>query len=196
MPVISVAGIRVVLAMSPPRVSSRRHGDTGRDPDVTPRGFSSAEPRVTRRASPRRRARRPRSRNVAAARPSAVDDDHLVLVAVGGKPVSNFALTTASRPPWRATVAGTWKAGLVMTFSTTPGRQVAAQADLRDLVGEVLDRPEPPGLQQDAVDVRHVHAGDRRRSRPWPGRPCTACRCRMGHDERRAIRRWRRCRSG
>src|SRR5687767_6698071 len=41
MPVISVAGTRVLLAMSPPGVCLRRHGDTGRDPDVTPRRDSA-----------------------------------------------------------------------------------------------------------------------------------------------------------
>ena len=40
--------------------------------------------------------------------------------AVGGKPVSNFALTTASRLPKRAAVAGTWNRSLVMTSSITP----------------------------------------------------------------------------
>src|SRR5215203_132707 len=35
MPVISVAGTLVLLAMSPPGVSWCRHGDTGREPDVT-----------------------------------------------------------------------------------------------------------------------------------------------------------------
>jgi hypothetical protein len=36
--------------------------------------------------------------------------------AVGGKPVSNLALTTASRRPKRAAVAGVWNRSLVMTF--------------------------------------------------------------------------------
>src|SRR5947207_9827870 len=40
------------------------------------------------------------------------------LVAVGGRPVSNFALTTAKRSPSRATVVGTSKSGLVKTCST------------------------------------------------------------------------------
>ena len=40
--------------------------------------------------------------------------------AVGGIPVSNFALTTASLLPNRAAVVGTWKRSLVMTFSTVP----------------------------------------------------------------------------
>ena len=40
------------------------------------------------------------------------------LVAVGGNPVSNLALTSASLLPWRATVVGTWNRGLVMTPST------------------------------------------------------------------------------
>ena len=38
--------------------------------------------------------------------------------AVGGKPVSNFALTAARRSPQRATVVGISKAGSVITFST------------------------------------------------------------------------------
>jgi hypothetical protein len=40
--------------------------------------------------------------------------------AVGGKPVSNFALATASRLPKRAAVAGTWNRSLLMTSSMTP----------------------------------------------------------------------------
>ena len=40
--------------------------------------------------------------------------------AVGGKPVSNLALTTASRLPNRAAVVGNWNRSLVMTSSTTP----------------------------------------------------------------------------
>jgi hypothetical protein len=40
--------------------------------------------------------------------------------AVGGKPVSNFALTTAKMLPNHAAVVGIWKASLVITFSTVP----------------------------------------------------------------------------
>jgi len=49
-------------------------------------------------------------------RPSTVTTSQLV--AVGGNPVSNLALTSASLLPWRATVVGTWNRGLVMTPST------------------------------------------------------------------------------
>src|SRR5215203_3101135 len=38
MPVISAGGIRVLLAMIPPLVACSRHGDTGRESDVTGRG--------------------------------------------------------------------------------------------------------------------------------------------------------------
>jgi hypothetical protein len=41
-------------------------------------------------------------------------------LAVGGMPVSNFALTTARRRPKRAAVVGTSNSGLVITASTTP----------------------------------------------------------------------------
>lgn len=40
------------------------------------------------------------------------------VVAVGGNPVSNLALTTANLLPWRATVVGIWNSGLVMIRST------------------------------------------------------------------------------
>src|SRR5215213_431721 len=41
MPVISAVGTLVLLAMSPPRVCLRRHGDTDRDPGVTTRRGSA-----------------------------------------------------------------------------------------------------------------------------------------------------------
>ena len=60
-------------------------------------------------------------------RPTPTEPEHLhrlstitasQLVAVGGNPVSNLALTSASLLPWGATVVGTWNRGLVMTPST------------------------------------------------------------------------------
>ena len=44
-------------------------------------------------------------------------------VAVGGKPVSNFAFATARRPPKRATVVGNWNRGLVMVLFCLPERK-------------------------------------------------------------------------
>src|SRR5215213_10476224 len=46
MPVISVAGTRVLLAMSPPRVGVRRHEDIGRGPGVTSGGRGGGRPRT------------------------------------------------------------------------------------------------------------------------------------------------------
>src|SRR5690242_14114920 len=44
MPVISVGGTRVLLAMSPPRSELRRHGDTGGVQDVTSAARRSVAP--------------------------------------------------------------------------------------------------------------------------------------------------------
>ena len=65
-------------------------------------------------------------------------------LAVGGKPVSNLAFTTANRRPKRAAVVGTWNRSLVMTFSTTPEVRLGRSRILVTWV--VLHRPQPPAL--------------------------------------------------
>ena len=134
MPVISVAGTRVLLAMSPPGVWWRRHEDTGRDPDVTPTRVQPGKPRATRRTSPRRRGGWPTGREARPTEPRGCPSCRRVArqsstittsywSAVGGKPVSNFAFTTASWLWNRIAVDGTWKRASVMTCVDRPGRQ-------------------------------------------------------------------------
>jgi hypothetical protein len=81
--------------------------------------------------------------------------------AVGGIPVSNLAFTAASRSPKRATVAGTWKRSLVTSLSTVPDVRFRAEPHHGYLVEEVLDRVQLVALEQDAVDERDAHAGNR-----------------------------------
>jgi hypothetical protein len=103
-------------------------------------------------------------------------------LAVGGRPVSNLAFTTARRLPKRAAVEQL--AGDDLLHHS--GREVPAQPDPGDLVG-VLHRPQPPALEHDAVDGGHADPGDGRAS-PGPRiDPVELAGGRMGHDQGLAV---------
>ena len=75
-------------------------------------------------------------------------------------------------------------------FLDVSGRQIAAEADLRDGVLECLGDPEPPTTKQDSVGLGDADTGDRRtRASAWVD--CRECAVAVMRDDQRAAARRR-----